>query len=105
MSKIEELRKITEEVREKKNADWESIRVKFFNGKLFERILSDFEEEALLVAQKGEHIAFIRMDTYFPRGVIPDNGESLLDYAMTRTGYFYSSDKTNDGGRTLGFSW
>ena len=104
MSKIEQLQAITKIANEKLELEQDIDNEEFFNGDLFKTILSDFEKNALEVAQRGESTAFIRLDEYFNCDIVQGNGESLLKYAMEKTGYMFSI-VTNIGGYTLGFSW
>jgi len=104
MSKIEQLQAITKIANEKLELEQDIDNEEFFNGDLFKTILSDFEKNALEVAQRGESTAFIRLDKYFDCDIVQSNGENLLTYAMKKTGYI-PSFVTNMGGYVIGFSW
>ena len=104
MSKIKQLQEITKIAKEKIKLEEEIDNEEFFDGDLFKTILSDFERNALEIAQRGESIALIRLDKYFDCDIVQSNGENLLTYAMKKAGYI-PSFVTNVDGYAIGFSW
>ena len=98
MSKIEQLRAITKIANEKLKLEQEVDNEEFFNGDLFKTILSDFEKDALEVAQEGKHFAFISIYKYVDGNYDPLI-EKMFIKAMERIGYRYLN------GTYMGFTW
>ena len=104
MSRAEELRTITKTANERLDIKQEIDYEEFFNGDLFKNILSDFEKDALIAAQRGKYSASIRLNKYFDCDSIQAGDNNMLAHAMKKAGYNYLSESNIDG-YTQNFSW
>ena len=100
MSKINELRRITNKNIKSKERTEQMSKREFLNSATFKKILSDFEEDALNVAKKGNNIWYISsLIKYLGYGYDTYKYEKFIIYAMEKNGYKHWPESF------LGFSW